>query len=118
MTTETITLILLIAFGVFFGYRAAQKNEAVSPIHSGTPARVLNLLATIVLTVIPIAVLAGVFVFHLPFLHLILMVVILMLIAFDLLIAFSVIERPTAEKVRAAEQDQGWTEEDARSSGL
>jgi len=117
MTTETIVVLFLIGFGLLFGYFTAQSSNNRQSIHSSGLPRVFHYLSAAIMSALTPTILLSIFVLHLPFVQLILLAVGLFVLAILLLIPFAVFEKPLIEKAAQA-KDQGWTEENARTSGL
>lgn len=114
---ELFVLALMALFGVIFGWRVAQSSVKREPIQGGAGARVFNLLGAAGFVAVLPGVLCGLV---LGVAHNILPIAIgLMLFSLISMFGFAVFERPARVALPAVPQeDRGWTEEDARKSGL
>jgi MFS family permease len=117
MEPTTIMLLVGAAFAVVFGPLTARSTERREKIYGGTVARVLNLIASVLFVAIVPTVLTGVILGHgflgLPY------ALAYFLASFIVLLIYAMIERPAREaNVTERSIVQGWTEQDARSSGL
>ena len=116
---DNILLALLIglicAFGL--GYFIARESLRREPVHGGTVALVLHYIGAAGVTGTLPVVLASLLLhggFQLAFP----LALSFMGTAVVALLIFAVIELPAREKAEAEAQTRGWTEEDARTSGL
>lgn len=118
MTTETIAILGLIVFGLVFGAltaRSSMRREAITA--NSSLAKVSHYLAASILCTVTPSVLVSIFVLHLGFVGAVSVAVVMFAIALVLLLPYGILERPALEE-KAKHQDQGWTKEDALTSGL
>jgi uncharacterized protein YneF (UPF0154 family) len=116
MTTEQIVIGLLILFGLIIGYVIARRTEEKSPIHGGTMAWLCNYVASALIVSLPLTVILSIFVLDMRAAQVIIMAIGLITLAFIVLVVYAMFEKPHVKQ--ALQEDRGWTEEDARSSGL
>ncbi|MEZ4667052.1 MAG: hypothetical protein R3E39_03885 [Anaerolineae bacterium] len=109
--------VVIIAFliGITLSFSVARRSERVEKIYGGLSARIFHHLAIIgYVSVLPAAffgsLLVGPFKFGIPFAFVCLFVSFL---CFGL---YGLVERPA--RIGVIIEDRGWTEEDARTSGL
>lgn len=114
---ELFVLALMAVFGVFFGWRTAQSSLKREPIHGGAGAQTFHLLGAAAFVAVLPGVLCGLV---LGVVHTIIPIAIgLVITALLSMLGYAVFERPARPAVAVAPQeDRGWTEEDARKSGL
>ena len=118
MTTETIAILGLIVFGLVFGTLTARSSIKREPITASNGlAKASHYLAASILCTVTPTVLVSIFVLHLGFIGAVSIAVVMFAIAFVLLMPYAILERPALDE-KAKRQDQGWTKEDALSSGL
>ena len=116
MTTEQVVIGFLIVFGVVVGYVIAHRTEAKSPIHGGGIAWLCNYIASALIVSLPLTVILSIFALEMHAVRVIIMAIGMLALAFVILIVYAVVEKPYLEQ--SLQEDRGWTEEDARSSGL
>jgi membrane-bound metal-dependent hydrolase YbcI (DUF457 family) len=114
--TDIIAITFLVLFALFFGYRTAQSSKKRESIQGGTLSEVFHFLSGAIMATLTPTILVSIFVFRLPLLQLVGLA--LGLFALSLLCAFlhAIAEKPALKPVVV--DDTGWTEEDARTSGL
>lgn len=117
MSRELIVLVILVVCGVVFGWTTAQSSLKREKIHSSGLARVFHYLSSALMAALTPAVLLFIFVLHLPFLTAIGIAISMFALSVLFLVPFAFLEKPALEAARAKE-DRGWTEKDARESGL
>jgi hypothetical protein len=126
-TIDVIAILALLVFGVVAGFFVSRHSHNRQPIHGGPVARALNFVASARLLSLAPTMLTMIFIIHPdplyigetrlpPILILILIAVSLMGGALLLLLPYGAIE--ASAKAPVTEEDRGWTEQDARSSGL
>ena len=126
-TIDVIAVLALVIFGVVAGFFVSRHSQSRQPIHGGPVARVLNYAASALLISLAPTMLTMIFIVHPdplyigdtrlpPILLLVVIAVGLMGSALLLLLPYGMIE--AAAKTPITEEDRGWTEQDARSSGL
>jgi hypothetical protein len=110
------TFAVWLAFAIVFGPLLTRSSIRRNAIHGGTVAHIFHFIgATALMTVIPTfiaALVLGAGGEMLPF------VITLAVVSMLSMIIFAIAERPALEAYQKAQEDRGWTEEDARSSGL
>jgi len=110
------TFAVWLAFAIVFGPLLTRSSIRRNAIHGGIVAHIFHFVgATALMTVIPTLIAALVFGAGgemLPF------VITLAVVSMLSMIIFAIAERPALEAYQKAQEDRGWTEEDARSSGL
>ena len=113
MENAQVALLVGVALAIVFGFFTARRSARHDKIYGGTPARVFHFIGaagvTGILPVVLITLILGqgfrtAFPFALSFLA----------VSWLGLLAYAIVERPARTKVR--QQDQGWTEKDARAS--
>jgi len=115
--TELTTYAVLVIAALFLGTLAARSSSKREAILSGSPANIFHFLANAIMSVVTLTVLASVFVLRLDLLTIVLTIVGMVVVTLILLMIYAAFEKPALEK-KAHEEDRGWTEEDARTSGL
>lgn len=116
--TEIIAVIALTAFGLIFGVLTARGSNRRDPIHSGPPGQVLHYLACSVVSAITPTILVSLFVLHVGFIRAVLIAVLMFAAALLLLMGYAAVERPAKQAYEREQANKGWTEADARASGL
>jgi hypothetical protein len=111
------TLAVWLAFAVILGPLLTRSSIRRNAIHGGIVAHIFHFIgATALMTVIPTFIAALIFggggKIAIPF------AIALALTSSLSMIIFAIAERPALEAYQKAQDDRGWTEEDARSSGL
>jgi hypothetical protein len=117
MDKTQLALLIGLAFALIGGYFTARSSSKRQPIHGGPAALALHYIAAAGVTGILPVVLASLFLgggFGLAF-PLALSFMGTSLLA---LLIFAVIEQPAHTQAQQASQERGWTEHDARTSGL
>lgn len=116
-TTQQVILICL-AFAAVFGPLAARSSNRRATIYGGWIAQIFHFIgAAALVSVLPAVIvgllLGGGFRAGVP------VAIGLLIISLASMIVFALFEQPALDAVEAQKgDDQGWTEEDARSSGL
>ena len=115
MDDRLIAALIGLGFAAILGFIVARRSEAEEPIHAGTAARAIHYFAVSAISGVGPAVLSSVILgngirFSFP------LGIGFLAVGWSLLLVFAAIERPAAE--RAKRESRGWTEADARSSGL
>jgi uncharacterized membrane protein (DUF485 family) len=118
------TLILCIAFGIVFGPLTARSARRREPIYGGLLAEALSFIGSMTMVCVVPGVL-GAIIFGAGPLRGLIIGVSFLLTTFILMLAFAIIEKAPRDEAlarQAAEAEsrkkRGWTEEDARTSGL
>jgi hypothetical protein len=126
-TIDVIAILALVVFGVVAGFFVSRHSQSRQPILGGPVARALNYAASALLISLAPTMLTMIFIVHPaplyigdtrlpPLVVLVLIAVGLMGGALLLLLPYGAIE--ASAKAPVIEEDRGWTEQDARSSGL
>lgn len=116
----TWVLIITAGFALIFGPLTARSSMRREPIHGGTVAQILNLLASIAMMAVVPGVLASIILGHNAGFAIVLGIF-LMATCYLLLVGFAVVEKAPREAYLASrkpQEDKGWTAEDALKSGL
>lgn len=111
------TLLVWAAFAIVFGPLLTRSSLRRQPIHGGILAQFFHFLgATALVAVIPTIIAALIFGggFRLAFP----LAVSLVLTSLFCMILFAIVERPALRAYESQREDLGWTEKDARTSGL
>lgn len=104
-------------FAVIFGPLATRSSMRREPVYGGMLAKLFHFLGvTLMVVVLPSVltalILGGGFRVAFP------VGLAFVLLSLTMLLAFAVFERPARTAALAQVKDRGWTEEDARTSGL
>ncbi len=129
MDIKTVVLIALLALVAWLGWQVHRRSIRQQPIYGGAPAALFNFLSGLCFAAILPTVCASVLFLHPDMLEvagITLSPIIVLLLGLGLLslvfsILFALFERRPMERERqnsALRDAQGWTEHDARSSGL
>lgn len=117
-TTQLVTLALLFVGVSFFGYRTMQSSKNREATYANMPADLFHWLAAGIMSMLAPIFLSSIFIFDLGFLQLVLLAFGLFGFALLMMLGFAYFEMPAKEKAKREQIDRGWTEEDARTSGL
>ena len=114
-TRLLVTLVIIVVFAVVSAVPVSKASQKRDKIHGGTPAKLFHFLGVLsYLVVLPSAlvgsVLLGAWEFGIP------AAVSALLIGIVFLLLYAVFELPARNKL--PKEDRGWTEQDARTSGL
>lgn len=115
--THLITYGIITVLGLIFGVSVARSSSSREAVLSGSPATIFHYLASSIMSVFALTVLASVFIVRMHFMELLVLAVGMFVVALVLLMIYAVLEKPAIDK-KAREEDTGWTEQDARTSGL
>lgn len=129
MDTNTIGLIVLIVLVLGLGYVVNQHSMKRSPIYGGPASILFNFLIGLFFVAILPTVCMSVLIFHpsmvniagITFSPIVLIIIVFAVLSLLSAILFAVVEKTpmeTAIAEQARREAQGWTEEDARTSGL
>lgn len=129
MDLKTIVLIALLALVAWLGWGVHRRSTKQQPIYGGAPAALFNFLSGLCFAAVLPAVCASVLVLHPEMLQvagITLSPIIVILVGLALLsllfsLLFALFERRPLERAQqntALRDAQGWTEQDAKSSGL
>ena len=127
MSIEVLAVLFLIGFALVVGAIIANISNQRDLIHGGAPSKLFNFLGAALFAVILPTILVVIFVFHpqtteiagitfYPFMQIVSIAISLSLLSYCMMLIHAMFEHPAKEK--SGDLDQGWTEEDARSSGL
>jgi hypothetical protein len=114
-TRLLVTLLIIIVFAVFASLPVSRASQKRDKIRGGSLAKIFHFLGVLsYLMVLPSAlvgsIVLGPLAFGVP------MAVSALLISIVCLLLYAVFELPS--RANQSEEDQGWTEKDARTSGL
>lgn len=129
MDSKTIGLTALIVLGLYLGWRVNRHSIQREPVYGGAFSVFFNYLSGLFFAAIFPTVCMSVLVLHpemvniagITFNPIVLIVVIFALLSLLSAILFAIVERAPLEralKEQAARAPQGWTEQDAKTSGL
>ena len=129
MDSKALGLVALIALALYLGWRVNRHSMQREPVYGGWPAILFNFLSAAFFAAIFPTVCMSVLVLHpdmveiagIIFNPIILIVVIFALLSLVSALLFAIVERAPlerAQKERAKRESQGWTEQDAKTSGL
>ena len=129
MDVKTVVLIALLALVAWLGWQVHRRSISQRPIHGGAAAAIFNFLSGLCFVAILPTVCASVLVLHpdmvdvagITFSPIIVILVCFGLLSLVFSILFALFERQPLESVqheKALRDTQGWTEQDAMSSGL
>jgi hypothetical protein len=107
-------LLIGVALGVVFGAYVARRSQREEPIHGGMLAQIFHYVGTVSFvsalpTVLAAVIMGGGFRVALP------LAIMLLALTYLALFCYALIERPARP---VSTDDEGWTEEKARTSGL
>ena len=129
MDSKTLGLAALIALVLYLGWRVSQHSTKREPIYGGAFSAFFNYLSGLFFVAIFPTVCMSVLVLHpemmniagITFNPIVLMVVIFALLSLLSAILFAIVERAPLEQAlnqQTKRKAQGWTEQDAKTSGL
>ncbi len=121
MDDKTLTAILVgLVFGGVLGILTARSSHRRDTVHGGTAAQFFQYLGAAFFVGIVPMILCSVFFIHPPggIGKLLLLGFGFALLSYGALLVYAVLERPAREAALAEAAHRGWTEEDARTSGL
>lgn len=116
METQYIVLLLGILFGLGLGIRTEQSSSKREPVYGGGSARFFHYLMSATATAMPVTIIACAIAGGIIFA--IVVAVCLATTLWGSALAFASVERSARETALAQKAAQGWTEQDARTSGL
>jgi len=115
--SHLITYGILTVLGLVLGAGVARSSNSREAILSGSPATLFHYLACCILSVITLTILGSIFFVEMSLLSVVLLAVGMIVLALVLIMIYAVFEKPAIDQQVQAE-DKGWTEKDARTSGL
>lgn len=129
MDIDTIGIVVLVILVLGLGYVVNQHSLKREPVYGGTPSIVFNFLTGLFFVAIMPTVCMSVLVIHpsmvnvlgITFHPIVLTVIIFGLLSLCSAILFAIVEKTPLEKAlaeKAKHKAEGWTEEDAKTSGL
>lgn len=129
MDNSTIGSIILVVLVLGLGYLVNQHSLKREPVHGGTPSIIFNFLTGLFFVAIMPTVCMSVLVIHpglvdvagITFNPVLLMVIVFALLSIFSSILFAIVEKAPLEQAlaeKAKREAEGWTEEDAKTSGL
>lgn len=116
MSTE-LAIVALVAIGVIFGSFVARSSNRREAIRGGAMARGSNFVSAALMAAVTPSVICSATVLELGILRALLVAVVMVALAVVALIPYAIAEIPAIEAA-AQQEDVGWTEQDARTSGL
>jgi hypothetical protein len=118
MDNYPLALLIGLAVGVPLGAYLSLVSHRHEKVLGGTLAQIFHVIGAMAVASTPITVLATVFLGN-GFWAAILTAFVLILIAFTALFVYAIFEQPALEREKAKHgDDQGWTAEKAKTSGL
>lgn len=111
-----MTLLIGYGLGTLLAVFVARKSLAAEKIYSGIPAQILHFLGCIGFSSALPLVLSG-FILGLGF-NAVIIALLTFAATFLILIVYAIFEFPARDRGLSKEEDRGWTEADARTSGL
>jgi len=129
MDNSTIGSIVLVVLVLGLGYLVNQHSLKREPVYGGTPSIIFNFLTGLFFVAIMPTVCMSVLVIHpglvdvagITFNPVLLMVIVFALLSIFSSILFAIVEKAPLEQAlaeKAKREAEGWTEEDAKTSGL
>lgn len=129
MDSKALGLVALIALALYLGWRVNRHSMQREPVYGGWPAALFNFLSAAFFAAIFPTVCMSVLVLHPDMVEIagiivnpiILIAVIFALLSLVSALLFAIVERAPlerAQKEQAKRESQGWTEQDAKTSGL
>ena len=120
----TTAIIFGIAFGLVAGFFVQRSSQNRDPIYGGVTAQALHYIGASTVSAMPVTVLGviiathdlGVFLVRLG--YALLTALSLGVVMYGSMYIFAMVERPAREQALRQKAELGWTEEDARTSGL
>lgn len=119
----TTALLIGFVFGIVAGIFTARASERRDPIYGGTGAHVFHYITAAIFTASPVAVIGSLFAmegvgFWGRLGTAVLIALTFLVISHIFALIFAMLERPARENALAEQVERGWTEQDARTSGL
>jgi ABC-type Fe3+-siderophore transport system permease subunit len=109
---------ILVVLGVILGYFASETSKRIDPLYGGIASQTLHYISASLMAILTPTVLTSIFILDMRLLEIVGVIVVLS----GLSIASAVLQAYFENPARAAElarlAQRGWTEEDARTSGL
>ena len=129
MDSKALGLVALIALALYLGWRVNRHSMQREPVYGGRPAVLFNFLSAAFFAAIFPTVCMSVLVLHPDMVEIagiivnpiILIAVIFALLSLVSALLFAIVESAPlerAQKEQAKRESQGWTEQDAKTSGL
>lgn len=113
---ELITILIGLGLAIVLGLLTARSSNRRDKIHGGPLAHFFHYIGAGMFVAVPPMVLASAIYTHLDFGAILLIVVGFFIVSYVSLLIYAYVERPALARVQA--EDRGWTEADARTSGL
>ena len=111
-------------FGLFVGFFVARRSHRQDPIYGGGLAQGLHYLSASIVSAMPVTVIGVIITTHgagsiwLRLGYALLTAMALSALMYTSAFLFATVERPAREAALQRKTQLGWTEEDARTSGL
>jgi uncharacterized protein YneF (UPF0154 family) len=115
---QQIAILIALAIGLIAGYFISQRAAKHEKIYGGALPKALNYAASAAMITLAPSVLCSAIVLRNEFAFTILMVVVILGIGVISSMLFAVFENTPRKAALAKKVDRGWTEQDARTSGL
>jgi hypothetical protein len=120
----TTAILLGVTFGLVAGIFVQRSSHNRDPIYGGGAARALHYLGASTVSAMPVTVIGVVIASHglggiwVRLGYALLTALSLSVVMYTSMYLFATIERPAREQALHQKAEAGWTEEDARTSGL
>lgn len=120
MSDFTIIVLISVGFALIFGPRVAQSANRREPIYGGLPAQILNLIGSMSFVALVPSVLAGLILGEVH--QAVPLAIGQLLTSLIAMVLFAWVELPARSRLAPAQpttsEDEVWTAEKARTSGL
>ena len=116
MPNHILALVIGLSIGLILGIFTARSSMNRDPIYGGAPSKTLHYVMASIVTAMPITIVSCAITGGLV--YAITVAVTLTATLWSTAYIFGSIERPIREQALASQAEKGWTEEDARTSGL
>jgi hypothetical protein len=120
----TTAIIFGVMFGLVAGFFVQRSSNNRDPIYGGGAARALHYIGASAVSAMPVTVIGVVITTHgmggiwVRLGYALLTALSLSAVMYTTMFIFATIERPAREQALRQKAESGWTEEDARTSGL
>lgn len=110
---------MAVVFGLIVGYFLARQSQRQDPIYGGVPAKALHYLLSSIVPTMPVTILVVIFTRESQkFVGALIAASTLFVLLWGTALLFAAVERPARNAALARKAQLGWTEQDARTSGL
>lgn len=114
--TPQITVLLGVIFGLTVGVLTERSSNRRDPIYGGSTARIFHYIVASAVTAMPVTIIASAITGGIVFA--IGVALALAAVLWSSAFIFATIEKPARDAALKQKAEQGWTETDARTSGL